>query len=100
MAHHEQPPYPKGSFPVRISVTGNGSGSNASDLLASFMDEAQENYQLSIVSPLLGDASHAEAVIAVPFPDREHIRIAFNIFASEAEDQYGTGLYFHMESAF
>lgn len=37
---------------------------------------------------------------ALPFAHREHIRIAFNLFAADMDDQHGTGLYFHMESAF
>jgi hypothetical protein len=55
---------------------------------------------LAIVKALSGNTQQAEAVIAVPFADRETIRVDFNIYASEMEDKHGMGLYFHMESAF
>ena len=114
MEKKNETPYPKGSFPVKVSVESKGNGADSASmsqtsnqptrsaltLLSRFVEEAQQKFQLTIVTSPTGDPHFAEATIAVPFPDREHIRIHFNIFASEMEDQHGTGLYFHMESAF
>lgn len=49
-----------------------------------------------------GHAPWAEKHIAVPFPDRENIRIDYNIFSSEIDDECGcaTRFHFHMESDF
>ena len=100
MNEKKQTNYPKGHFPVSISVEDRNTYGNASILLEKFIQQAEEKYPLVIVKQSQGDASHAQAVVSIPFPDREHIRIDFNIFASEAENEYGQGLYFHMESAF
>ncbi len=44
----------------------------------------------------------AETRIAVPFPDRENIRIDYNIFSSEIDNECGSPIrfHFHMESDF
>lgn len=88
------------TFPVHISVENKCENTSAITQLGRFMEEASKKFDLTIVKTLSGDTMNAEAVIAVPFADRENIRIDFNIFASEVEDEHGTGLYFHMESAF
>lgn len=88
------------TFPVHISVENKRDGTSAIDLLKRFVEEANKKFDLTIVETLSGNAQKAEAVIAVPFADRENIRVDFNIFASDVEDEHGTGLYFHMESAF
>ena len=63
--------------------------------------DKKEKYDLYIISnSQLSRTNQAEATIAIPFPDRENIRIDFNIFASEVEDEGYHSLYFHMESAF
>ena len=92
--------YPRGNFPVRISVKRGSEGCSALTLIDAFLAQSKQKYPLTLLEAATGDDSYAEAVIAVPFPEREHIRIDFNIFASEMEDRFGAGLYFHMESAF
>lgn len=69
-------------------------------ILSQFIDLARQRYDLALLSSPAGTSTHAEAIFSVPFPDRERIRIDFNIFASDIESTHGTGLYFHMESAF
>lgn len=93
----KQSPMP---FPVHISVENRLEDLNATTLLGGFIEQASQSFNLTIVTPLTGSDSQADATISVPFADREHIRIAFNIYASEVEDAHGLGLYFHMESAF
>lgn len=87
-------------FPVHISVENRLENISATTLLDRFMKQAAETFDLTIMTPLSGTDTQADATISVPFADRERIRIAFNIYASEAEDTHGLGLYFHMESAF
>lgn len=96
----EQQNYPKGHFPVHITVTAPTGTSDALQLLNHFISQMQAKYPLALIAAPTGSPTHAETTLSVPFPHREHIRIDFNIFASEAEEQHGTGLYFHMESAF
>ena len=86
MDEKKQQVYPKGHFPVHISVTGKSMNGDALSLLEKFVEQSGE--------------TKAEATISVPFPDRENIRIDFNIFASEMEETCGKELYFYMESAF
>lgn len=93
----KQSPMP---FPVHISVENRLEDLNATTLLGGFIEQASQSFNLTIVTPLTGSDSQADATISVSFADREHIRIAFNIYASEIEDAHGLGLYFHMESAF
>lgn len=89
-------------FPVHLSVENRSDKACAKTLLDSFIEQMTHKYELITLIPSSGTSSQAEATISVPFADREHIRIDFNIYASEMEDTYGagTGLYFHMESAF
>lgn len=109
----EQYTYPKGFFPVHISIHENTQKKEISakdyvlhqldvkQLIDRFILFAKEKYDLHIISnSQIIKTNQAEATIAVPFPDRENIRIDFNIFASEVEDEGGCNLYFHMESAF
>ncbi|MBR1667727.1 MAG: hypothetical protein IJ693_05530 [Bacteroidaceae bacterium] len=100
MDKSEQRSYPKGHFPVRISVDRKQGDASALHLLGEFIGMAQEKYETATVEPLTGGALHAETTISVPFPDRENIRIDFNIYASETEEKHGKGFYFYMESAF
>lgn len=92
--------YPKGHFPVHIIVERKNTKADALYLLKKFIDQSGEKHPSAVVKQPTGDVIHAEAFISVPFPDRENIRIEFNIFASDMENEYGTGLYFYMESAF
>ena len=100
MDKKEQNSYPKGHFPVHISVTGKSMNGDALSLLEKFVEQSGEKYPLAILEKPSGEATKAEATISVPFPDRENIRIDFNIFASDMEETCGTELYFYMESAF
>lgn len=113
MTNTEQHTHPRGFFPVHISICENLLKKeipaevaacheiDIKQLIDRFILLAKEKYDLRIISDSqITKANQAEATIAVPFPDRENIRIDFNIFASEAEDEGGSNLYFHMESAF
>ena len=108
MEHSEQPNHPRGHFPLHLTITSNGcekpddtresSTLNLTDILAQFITQASEHYALSVLTSPFGTPTRAEAIISVPFPDRERIRIDYNIFASDMEAQHGPHLYFHMES--
>ena len=100
MDEKKQKAYPKGHFPVHINVMSKNKNADALSLLKQFIKRMEEKYPLAIQAEPSGEASQAEATISVPFPQRENIRIDFNIFSSEMEDTLGTPLYFHMESAF
>lgn len=91
---------PEGGFAVRVNVKRMHGEADTHRLLSGFVERAKTKYELSTLVNLSGDASEAEVVIAVPFADRERIRIDYNVYASEMEDEHGDGLYFHMESAF
>ena len=99
MDKKEQNSYPKGHFPVHISVTGKSMHGDALSLLEKFVEQAGEKYPLAILEKPSGEATKAEATISVPFPDRENIRIDFNIFASDMEETCGKDPHFYMGSA-
>lgn len=99
MDEKKQQAYPKGHFPVHISVTGKSMNGDALSLLEKFIEQSGEKYPLAILEKPSGEATKAEATISIPFPDRENIRIDFNIFASDMEETCGKELYFYMESA-
>lgn len=67
---------------------------NANKLLARFLYIIREKYGCCLISDFQGGnlhnaiPRHAEAVVAIPFKDRENIRIDFNIFSSEIEGEY------------
>lgn len=90
-------------FPVRIVVDGLRGGHSGDDInkhrlnankaLVRFLDEVQHKYDLQLIDIQAGGLHnaiprHAEAVIAVPFPDKENLRVDFNIFSSELEAEY------------
>lgn len=90
-------------FPVRIIVDklrGGHSGDdiqkhrlNANKALIRFIDQAMHKYDLQVCDIQAGGLHnaiprHAEAIIAVPFPDKENLRIDFNIFSSELEAEF------------
>lgn len=94
---------PEGYLFLRVGVDklhGGHSGddidkgfANANKILARFLNKAIDKYDLRLCS-LSGGNLHnaiprdATAVIAVPFADRERIRVDFNVFASEVQDEY------------
>ena len=94
----QQDPLKHGGFPLRIRITDNN-GNNLPELIAQFLERISNTYDLQILS---APPETAEAMIAVPFPDKEKVRIDFNIFASEIEDTISTPsrCYFFMESAY
>ena len=100
MDENKQQSYPKGHFPLHLTVTAKGTTADSPSLLQQFIQRMEAKYSLAIQQSPSGTPSLAEAIISVPFPDRENIRIDFNLFASEMESIHGNGLYFHMESAF
>ena len=66
---------------------------NANKILARFLNTALDKYDLRLCSISGGNLHNAiprdaTAVIAVPFADRERIRIDFNIFAAQVQDEY------------
>ena len=66
---------------------------NANKILARFLNAALDKYDLRLCSISGGNLHNAiprdaTAVIAVPFADRERIRIDFNIFAAQVQDEY------------
>lgn len=103
----ELPALKRGYFPLRIRVedkekeaAGKTAAIPASQaLLQGFIERIEGKYQLQT---LQAPTSKGEALIAVPFPDKEMVRVDFNIYASEAEAQDDTSLrfYFYMESAY
>ncbi|MDO5761355.1 MAG: hypothetical protein Q4P12_01695 [Bacteroidales bacterium] len=131
MTTSEQQWYPKGFFPLMIRVTdrkhekaekmnacAEGIVFTAESCLNSFMARAGEKYDLKVrgedencgtrsmevLAEKMGqaDSDVAEAMVAVPFPDRELIRVELNIFASEVDEMCGEAdrFEFYMQSAF
>ena len=106
--------YPKGYFPLHISVCDRCCRSVSENkdectenltakILNRFISFAKGKYDLHVIlQPENKETQQAEALIAVPFPDRENIRIDFNIFASEVDREYNddTRFEFRMESAY
>lgn len=96
-------PLSKKYFPVRITVDGLRGGHSGDDIqkhrlnankaLVRFIAQAQAKYDLQLCDIQAGGLHnaiprHAEAIIAVPFPDKENLRIDFNIFSSELEAEF------------
>lgn len=108
-------PLRKSFFAMHISVDklrGGHSGddinkhrANAIKAIIRFIYKEMQKYDLRLVD-LQGGNLHnaiprqAEAVIAVPFDKKEDVRVDFNIFASEFEEEYKdeTGVRFFLES--
>ena len=90
-------------FPVRIIIDGLRGGHSGDDInkhrlnankaLIRFLDEAKHKYDLQLIDIQAGGLHnaiprHAEAVVAVPFPDKENLRVDFNIYSSEIEAEF------------
>lgn len=108
-------PLRKSFFAMHISVDklrGGHSGddinkhrANAIKTLIRFIYKEMQKYDLRLID-LQGGNLHnaiprqAEAVIAVPFDKKEDVRVDFNIFASEFEEEYSDekGVRFFLES--
>ncbi|MCR4614363.1 MAG: aminoacyl-histidine dipeptidase [Bacteroidaceae bacterium] len=94
---------PDGYVMLRVMVdklTGGHSGddinkrrANANKVLARFLYQVWDKYDARLID-LKGGNLHnaiprdAQAVIAVPAKDKEQVRIDFNVFAAEVEDEF------------
>lgn len=94
---------PNGYFPIKINIdglTGGHSGddinkgrANANKLLARFLYTSMNKYDMYL-SNISGGNLHnaiprdAQAVILVPMADKERIRVDYNVFAAEMEDEF------------
>ncbi|MBQ9666387.1 MAG: hypothetical protein IJV33_07940 [Bacteroidaceae bacterium] len=94
----EQRTLRRGFFPLHLRVDDR-LNENARELLLRFLQRLSESYDLQVLEE---PTERAEATIAVPFPDKERVRVEFNVFASEVEDACGDPLryYFFMESQY
>ena len=96
-------PVPQGYMFLSVGVDklhGGHSGddidkgyANANKILARFLYGAMGKYDLRLCSISGGNLHNAiprdaTALIAVPFADRENIRIDFNVFAAAIQDEY------------
>lgn len=71
-------------FWVQVEVGGlTQSLPSASDLKEKFIRRAAEKYDIYLKNNLF----ETDGVFAVPFKDKENIRIELNVFASEVEDE-------------
>ena len=90
-------------FTVSIKgLTGGHSGddinkkrANANKLLARFLYNSNEKYDFRLCDIQSGGLHNAipregYAVCAIPMKDKENIRVDFNIFASEVEEEYAS----------
>lgn len=107
---------PAGYFFLQIDIDGLHGGhsgddidkgyANANKLLARFLCQSMEKYDLRLCSISGGNLSNAiprdaRAVIAIPSAMKESIRVDFNIFASQIENEFHAtehGMVFRMES--
>lgn len=93
----------EGLFFVEISIKGLVGGHSGSDihlrranaiqLLVNFLWQTQQKYPLSLCHIEGGGlhnaiAREAKALFAIPFAHREHIRIDWNIYTAEMEDNW------------
>jgi len=89
-------------FKIRISIFGL-QHTNAAQILSDFIAYARNNYEVDLLDEIYTNCAHeqAETIVAVPFAEREHVRIDFNIFASEFDNTHPDekNSYFKMESA-
>lgn len=108
---------PKGYFFIRASVkglTGGHSGddinkkrANAVKILARFLYMEQQKYDVQLVEFNSGKLHNAiprdgEIVFAVPFADKEQVRVDWNVYTSEVEEEFivtEKTMQFHMGSA-
>ncbi len=115
--HFTREAAPSGMFFLKASLKGLNGGhsgddinkkrANAIKILSRFLYTVQEKYGLRLAqfkSGKLHNAIPRDGVIVfcVPTDKKEEVRAAWNIFASEVEDEYhvtDTGMVFAMESA-
>lgn len=96
---------PAGYFTIRINIDGLCGGhsgddivkkrANANKLMARFLYSSMKKYDLRIIE-LTGGNLHnaipryATALVALPSANKEDLRVDFNVFASEIEDEFHT----------
>ncbi|MBQ4380152.1 MAG: hypothetical protein II806_02620 [Bacteroidaceae bacterium] len=89
-------------FNIRISILGL-QHTNAAQVLSDFITLVRQKYEVEVISEITCNCAHsqAEVTLAVPFSERETVRIDFNIFASEFDTLHPseTTSYFKLESA-
>lgn len=114
---HEWVDVPAGYFFLKVdinSLTGGHSGddinknrANANKLMARFLNRVSAKFDCYLCD-ISGGSLHnaiprdASALIAVPSEDKEPVRIEFNIFAAEVQDEYSAtepAMRFTMQSA-
>lgn len=96
---------PENHFTMRINIDGLCGGhsgddivkkrANANKLLARFLYSCMKKYDIRIIDISGGNLHnaiprYAEAVISLPSQHKEDIRVDFNVFASEVEDEFHT----------
>jgi dipeptidase D len=96
-------PVPEGMFYIKVDInalTGGHSGddidkgrANANKLLARFLCRVAEKYDFYLCD-ISGGSLHnaiprdASAVFAIPAHDKEAVRVDFNVFAAEVQNEY------------
>lgn len=114
---HDWIAVPEGYFFLKVdinSLTGGHSGddinknrANANKLMARFLNRVSEKFDCYLCD-LNGGSLHnaiprdASALIAVPSADKEPVRVEFNLFAAEVQDEYAATeptMRFTMQSA-
>lgn len=101
--HFTKEKAPEGYFFIKASLKGligghsgddiNKKRANALKVLARFLYQTQERYGLRLSSFNAGRLHNAiprdgVIVFAVPFKDKENVRVDWNVFASEVEEEY------------
>jgi dipeptidase D len=96
---------PDGYFTIRINIDGLCGGhsgddivkkrANANKLMARFLYSSMKKYDLRILDISGGNLHnaiprYATSLIALPSSNKEDIRVDFNVFASEIEDEFHT----------
>jgi len=89
-------------FQIRISILGL-QHTNAAQVLSEFIKNIQKKYAAEIIDEIYTNCAHtqAETIVAIPFSERETVRIDFNIFSSEFDSSHPDEptSYFKLESA-
>ncbi|GEM_PF-5094365 len=88
-------------FQIRISILGL-QHTNAAQVLSDFIQKIQKKYPVEITEEIYTNCAHtqAEAILAIPFSERETVRIDFNIFSADFDTLHPDErtAYFKMES--
>lgn len=103
--HYKQTPVPKGYFFFKVSVSGLKGGhsggdihlgrGNANKILNRFLSQINKKYDMYLCEIDGGNLRNAipreaYAVCAVPYNDKESIRVDLNVFIADIEDELGS----------